>query len=68
MLLKLINRVLLVGKLIFEENGGHGMIFKTFEGKLMITLHQPNNGERERTKLYELIDNRDYLKLSKLIN
>ncbi|SHM14757.1 Beta-xylosidase, GH43 family [Flavobacterium flevense] len=57
-----------IDKLIFEENGGHGMIFKTFEGKLMITLHQPNNGENERTKLYELIDNLDYLELSKLVN
>ena len=26
-------------------NGGHGMIFRTFDGKLMMTLHQPNSGE-----------------------
>ena len=39
------------------------MIFKTFEGKLMIVLHQPNNGEKERTQLFELIDKGDYLEI-----
>ena len=52
-----------IDKLIFKEGGGHGMIFKTFEGKLMIVLHQPNNGEKERTQLFELIDKGDYLEI-----
>ena len=44
-------------KLLFEKNGGHGMIFKTFENKLMLALHQPNSPrEKERLKLFELID------------
>ena len=43
--------------LIFEENGGHGMIFKTFEGKLCIVLHAPNSpGGAERARLFELED------------
>lgn len=54
--------------LLFKENGGHGMIFKTFEGKLMITLHQPNNGEKERAKIYELEDLGNHLKLGELQN
>ncbi|HRP57613.1 glycoside hydrolase family 43 protein, partial [Agriterribacter sp.] len=29
--------------LLFEEHGGHGMLFKTFEGKLMLTFHGPNS-------------------------
>ena len=51
--------------MIFDNSGGHGMIFKTFEGKLMITLHQPNNGEKERAQIYELIDNGDSLEIVK---
>jgi len=54
-----------IDKLIFKDNGGHGMIFKTFEGKLMITLHQPNNGQKERPRLYELTDKGDHLEISK---
>ena len=54
-----------IDKLIFKDNGGHGMIFKTFEGKLMITLHQPNNGQKERPQLYELKDKGDHLEISK---
>ena len=29
-------------KPFFTGNGGHGMIFQTFDGRLMCTLHQPN--------------------------
>ncbi|NBC84462.1 MAG: family 43 glycosylhydrolase [Bacteroidetes bacterium] len=50
--------------LLFEENGGHGMIFKTFDGKLMLAFHQPNNPEgAERLKLFELNDLGNTLKL-----
>lgn len=43
--------------LLFEEHGGHGMIFETFDGNLMLTFHQPNspNGQ-ERAVIYELSD------------
>ena len=41
-------------KLLFAENGGHGMTFKTFEGKLMLVLHQPNTSPEERARFYEL--------------
>ena len=30
-----------IPKPIFEKDGGHGMIFKTFDNKLMITVHTP---------------------------
>lgn len=29
---------------IYADDGGHGMIFHTFEGKLMLVLHSPNGG------------------------
>lgn len=50
-------------QLIFEKNGGHGMLFTTFEGKLMIALHQPNGRPNERPKLFELEDMGDYLQI-----
>lgn len=42
--------------LLFEQNGGHGMLFRDFSGQLMMPLHQPNspNGA-ERLHLF-LID------------
>jgi hypothetical protein len=39
---------------LFKANGGHGMIFRTFEEKLMLVLHQPNQSPLERAKLFEL--------------
>lgn len=49
---------------IFTKNGGHGMIFKTLDGKLCITLHQPNSpGGAERAKIFELEDVGHTLKL-----
>ena len=28
-------------ELLFERDGGHGMLFATLDGKLMLTLHSP---------------------------
>ena len=43
--------------LLFDQNGGHGMLFKTFDGRLMLTFHQPNSpGGKERAKIYEVTD------------
>ena len=41
---------------IYTRNGGHGMIFKTFDGRLLLALHQPNAEPLERLRLIELID------------
>ncbi len=48
---------------LFKKDGGHGMIFKTFDGQLVICLHQPNKSPDERMQLYELKDLGDSLKL-----
>lgn len=51
-------------KLLFEENGGHGMIFKTFDGRLLLAFHQPNSPEgKERLKLFEIEDTGKTLQL-----
>lgn len=42
---------------IFNRHGGHAMIFKTFDGRLCLTLHQPNSpAGKERAKIFELED------------
>ena len=35
-------------RLLFDHDGGHGMIFRTFDGRTMLTLHSPNRGGEER--------------------
>ena len=37
-----------VAQPLFAADGGHGMIFRTFDGQLMLALHQPNSGGKER--------------------
>ena len=49
---------------LFEKNGGHGMIFKTFDGRLCVVLHAPNSpGGAERAHIFEIEDLGDTLKL-----
>ena len=48
-------------KPLFKANGGHAMLFKTFNNKLMLVLHQPNTSPMERAKLLELKDTGDRL-------
>jgi beta-xylosidase len=36
---------------LFADNGGHGMIFRTFEGKEYLVLHRPNETPEERPVL-----------------
>ena len=49
---------------LFNKDGGHAMIFKSFEGKLFIVFHSPNSPSgAERARLYEIEDMGDSLKL-----
>ncbi len=41
-------------ELLFSKDGGHGMLFKTLEGKLMVSLHAPNEGLKERPCFFEV--------------
>ena len=40
--------------LLAEKNGGHGMIFRSFEDKLYLVLHRPNDNPLERPALTEI--------------
>lgn len=53
-------------KLLSEANGGHGMIFRSFEGDLYFTMHRPNSpGGAERAVLIPIREtqNEPYLVL-----
>jgi len=41
-------------ELLFSKNGGHGMLFKAFDGKLMGTLHSPNINGQERPYFFDV--------------
>ena len=55
-------------ELIFKENGGHGMIFKTFDNQLVLLFHQPNIGPLERAQMYLIEEVEDHLVLLSKLN
>lgn len=55
---------------LFNENnrnvyctveGGHGMIFRTFEGRLYLSIHTPNSGEDTAMTLIPLVERKGML-------
>lgn len=50
-------------KILFERDGGHGMLFKTLDGQLTLTLHQPNNSPMERMRFFPVRDDGQTLRL-----
>lgn len=49
---------------IYESDGGHGMIFETFEGEPMLALHTPNRTPLERPIFLRLREESDGLSLA----
>ena len=47
---------------LYADDGGHGMIFRRFDGQLMLVLHQPNQAT-ERARLFELEDTGETLRI-----
>jgi beta-xylosidase len=48
---------------LFDGDGGHGMVFTTREGKLLLAIHEPNAPGQERPRLMELTETEDGLVL-----
>lgn len=48
---------------LYEKDGGHGMIFTTYEDKLMLTIHTPNDTPNERATFIELIETEEGIEL-----
>ncbi len=49
---------------LYTADGGHSMLFKRFDGQLMMTLHTPNGGPQTRIRLFEIEDTGDTLKVT----
>jgi beta-xylosidase len=49
---------------LYREDGGHGMVFRTFEGQLMLTVHRPNSPRDERPIFVPLAENNGHLSLA----
>ena len=41
---------------LFMKDGGHGMVFRTKEGRLMMALHSPNTHLEERPYFFEVVE------------
>ena len=52
---------------IWQEDGGHPMLFKTFDGRLAMVLHQPNRTV-ERARFFEMEDLGNTLRIKEEIN
>lgn len=52
---------------IFAADGGDPMLFKRMDGRLMMVLHSPNEGGKERAKLFEIEDTGEILKIKKAL-
>lgn len=51
--------------LLFEKDGGHGMIFNTLEGETMLSLHRPNNYPDERPVFFRVLEKNGRLYIEK---
>ena len=49
--------------LIFEKDGGHGMIFTGLDGQLYVSIHTPNKTPEERPRFFELRETERKLQL-----
>lgn len=55
-------------ELLFENNGGHGMLFRTFEGKLILSMHYVDPNDERPTRqpaFFEVDDAGDRLLIKK---
>jgi len=50
---------------LFSADGGHGMIFKTFDGTSYFVMHSPNTATMERPMLYEVLEKDGCLSIRK---
>jgi hypothetical protein len=47
---------------LWLDDGGHPMLFNTFDGRLVMTLHQPNR-RVERARFFEMEDTGDTIRI-----
>ncbi|MBB5352132.1 hypothetical protein HNR46_002373 [Haloferula luteola] len=49
---------------LYTADGGHSMLFKRFDGQLMMALHTPNGGPLTRIRLFEIEDTGSTLRVT----
>lgn len=49
---------------VYGKDGGHGMLFKTFDGQLKMTIHTPNQTPDERPVFIDLKERNGKLKVN----
>ena len=50
---------------LWAKDGGHGMIFRAFDGRLFLTLHTPNKTPHERAIILEIEETDECIRLKK---
>lgn len=50
---------------LFAKDGGHGMLFQTFSGQSMLTIHAPNDVPNERPALFLAVEDGGRLTIEK---
>ena len=48
---------------LWADDGGHGMIFRAFDGRLIVTFHSPNKSPEERPVFIEIEEAGDGIRL-----
>jgi len=48
---------------LFEKDGGHGMVFTSYDGRLLLSIHSPNDTPNERAVFHELRETENGLEL-----
>lgn len=48
---------------IYADDGGHPMLFRTFDGRLMMALHSPNGGPETRVHFFVMEDTGETLRI-----
>jgi hypothetical protein len=51
------------GNLLVGDDSGHGMLFTTFDNRLMLILHSPFKMPLSRGRIFEMEDTGDTLKV-----
>jgi len=53
---------------LFARDGGHAMVFRTFDGRLMLSLHRPNRTPLERPQFFPLVEQDGRLRLAEPVD
>jgi len=48
---------------LYGHDGGHGMLFRTFDGQLMMCMHGPNEHVKKRILLFQMLEDQGKLRI-----